>query len=139
MADLNRKYIGQNEECRTHVYRGLDSRTLHIVSDQFALCCRDGARLSAYTLTTYKLRLGERPSPHNAKYTTMHENLHRTEFLSYTSTNKACSANTYNTLTLTLRYIRVRHRPYYANPCSLAFCCKKTLLHQFVDDSISLL
>ena len=68
MADPNRKYIGQNEECRTHVYRGLDARTLHTISDQFALCCRDGATLSAYTLTTYKLRLGERPSPHNAKY-----------------------------------------------------------------------
>jgi len=57
------------------------------------------------------------------------------ESLSYTSTNKACSASTYNCqtltltsiLSLTLRYITVINRPYFANACSLTFCCKKRL------------
>jgi len=32
LADPNGNYIGQHEDCRTHVYLGLDARTLHVIT-----------------------------------------------------------------------------------------------------------
>jgi len=53
------------------------------------------------TSTTYKIQLGERPSPHNAKYPQC-KTAQNYESLSCTSTNKACSASTYNCQTRTV-------------------------------------
>jgi len=65
-------------------------------------------------LTTYKIQVRERPSLHSATYPECMKTAWDYESLSYTSTNKACSASPYNSetltltliLTLTLRYIK---------------------------------
>jgi len=55
LADQNRKYNGQDEDCRTHVYLSLDARTLHVITYRsVCIVLQYAARLPAYTLTTYK-------------------------------------------------------------------------------------